>query len=246
MEVLSLTGIVMAFVVVIVGSILKGSGVAALWSAAAFMVVIVGTSSAIMVQTPSRVLRRALRMARWVIWPPASDSQALIAKVIGWSEIARRQGLLGLESHFEAETDPFAKKGLQLLVDGSEPDVIRGILEVDLAAKEHADTEAAKVFESAGIYSPTLGIIGAVMGLMAVMENLSDPSKLGPGIAGAFVSTVYGIASANLLLLPIASKLKGVIRGQSQQREMVVEGLIAIAEGENPRNIETKLQGFLH
>ncbi|GAP66758.1 flagellar motor protein [Mizugakiibacter sediminis] len=246
MEALSLTGIVLAFAVVIFGSILKGSGLAALWSAAAFVVVIVGTSAAIMVQTRAAVLRRALRIVRWVIRPPVSDSQALIAKVIGWSEIARRQGLLGLESHFEAEADPFAKKGLQLLVDGSEPEVIRGILEVDLAVKEHADIEAAKVFEAAGTYAPTMGIIGAVMGLMAVMENLSDPSRLGPGIAGAFVSTVYGIASANLLLLPIASKLKGLIRGQAQQREMMIEGLIAIAEGENPRNIETKLQGFLH
>lgn len=246
MEALSLTGIVLAFAVVIFGSILKGSGLAALWSAAAFVVVIVGTSAAIMVQTRAPVLRRALRMARWVIHPPASDSQALIAKVLGWSEIARRQGLLGLESHFETEADPFAKKGLQLLVDGSEPEVIRGILEVEVAVKEHAEIEAAKVFEAAGTYAPTMGIIGAVMGLMAVMENLSDPSKLGPGIAGAFVSTVYGIASANLLLLPIASKLKGVIRGQAQQREMMIEGLIAIAEGENPRNIETKLQGFLH
>jgi chemotaxis protein MotA len=246
MQLLSPIGIVLAFATIIVGCVLKGSGIHALWSAAAFVVVIVGTSSAILVQTPGTTLRRALGMLGWIVRPPQSDAKALIGKVISWSETARRQGLLGLEAELEVESDSFTRKGLQLLVDGSEPDAIRTILEVELGAKQHTDTIAAKVFESAGTYAPTMGIIGAVMGLMAVMENLSDPSKLGPGIAGAFVSTVYGIASANLLLLPIAHKLKGVVHSQSQIREMIVEGLISIAEGENPRNIETKLQGFLH
>ncbi|MDP9007386.1 MAG: MotA/TolQ/ExbB proton channel family protein, partial [Pseudomonadota bacterium] len=111
---------------------------------------------------------------------------------------------------------------------------------------EHFDTQAAKVFESMGVYSPTLGIIGAVMGLMAVMQNLNDPSKLGHGIAAAFIATIYGIAFANLLFLPMGNKLKAVIHGQSQVRTMVIEGLIAIAQGENPRNIESKLQGYFH
>ena len=111
---------------------------------------------------------------------------------------------------------------------------------------KHADIVAAKVFESAGTYAPTMGIIGAVMGLMAVMEHLSEPSKLGPGIAGAFVSTVYGIGSANLILLPLAHKLKGLVNEQARTREMLIEGLVAIAEGENPRHIEAKLKGFCH
>ncbi len=245
MQFLSPIGVVLAFATIMGGAVLKGSGLHSLWSAAACVVVFIGTTSAILVQTPGTTLRRALGMIPWIFKPPAQDAQALISKVAEWSGIARRQGLLGLEAQVQAEDNLFMKRGLQLLVDGSEPDAIRGILDVELSARQHSDIVAAKVFESAGTYAPTMGIIGAVMGLMAVMENLSDPSKLGPGIAGAFVSTVYGIGAANLLLLPIASKLKGVVHSQSQLREMVAEGIISIAEGENPRNIETKLQGFL-
>ena len=138
------------------------------------------------------------------------------------------------------------KKGLQSLVDGGEPEAIRALLEVDLDTREHFDTSAAKVFEGLGIYSPTLGIIGAVMGLMAVMQNLADPAKLGHGIAAAFIATIYGIAFANLFFLPMANKLKSVIHNQTQVRQMTIEGIIAIAQGENPRNIEAKLKGYLH
>lgn len=246
MEVLSIIGIVLAFATIIVGSILKGSGVAALWSAAAFVVVGIGTSAAVLVQTRRPVLARALVMLPWVVRPPTRDGVVLVRKILGWSETARRQGLLGLESALASERDAFVQKGLQLLVDGSAPDNLRAILEVELGAREHADMQAAKVFENAGTYAPTMGIIGAVMGLMAVMENLADPSHLGPGIAGAFVSTIYGIASANLLLLPIAHKLKEQVRAQAQLREIVIEGLLAIADGENPRNIEARLLGYLH
>jgi chemotaxis protein MotA len=138
------------------------------------------------------------------------------------------------------------RKGLQLVVDGSEPDAIRATMEVDLNGREAADLRAAKVFEGMGVYAPTLGIIGAVLGLMAVMQNLADPAKLGSGIAAAFTATVYGIGLANLFLLPIASKLKTTVQAQSHVREMVVEGLVAIAQGDNPRSIESRLQGYLH
>lgn len=246
MDILSLTGIVMAFVVVMLGIVLKGAGLASLLSGAAAVVVILGTTAALIVQTPRPVLLHFLSIVRWVVFPPATDVEALIKKTVGWSEIARRQGLLGLEAQMETESDPFARKGLQLLVDGGEPEALRNILDVENGIREHADMDAAKVLESAGIYAPTMGLIGAVMGLMAVMQNLSDPSKLGPGIAGAFVSTIYGIATANLLWLPMGNKLKSVIRRQSMAREALIEGLVSIADGENPRNIESKLQGFLH
>jgi chemotaxis protein MotA len=177
--------------------------------------------------------------------PPQHQPSDLISRIVGWSEISRRQGLLGLEPQIESESDTFIRKGLQLLVDGSEPDAIRGVLEVELGAREHTDLAAAKVFENAGIYSPTMGIIGAVMGLMAVMQNLADPSKLGHGIAAAFVATIYGVALANLLMLPMASRLKGLVHKQTQMREILVEGLVSIAEGANPRQIEAKLQGYL-
>jgi chemotaxis protein MotA len=144
------------------------------------------------------------------------------------------------------EADPFLRKGLQLVIDGSEPEAIRSMLEVDLETREAADTRAARVFEGMGVYSPTLGIIGAVLGLMAVMQNLADPSRLGKGIAAAFVATVYGIGLANLLFLPVANKLKLAVQAQSHLQEMLIEGLIAIAQGENPRLIEGRLRGYLH
>lgn len=246
MDILSLIGFVMAFFTLIVGSILKGAGVHALLSPAAFVIVFIGTFSAILLQTPFSTFRHALRIVAWVFVPPRLNAPELIEKIIEWSNSARKQGLLALEATAEGESDPFVRKGLQLLVDGAEPEVIRSTLEADLSSREHFDMAGAKVFEGMGIYSPTLGIIGAVMGLMAVLQNLADPSKLGHGIAAAFVATIYGIGLANLFFLPISSKLKSTIGEQSRVREMIIEGLIAISQGENPRNIEVRLQGYLH
>jgi len=246
MDLLSLVGFVLALVALVGGSILKGSGVAALWGPAAFVIVIVGTLAAITLHTPMRTFRRGMQMAKWVFRPPHDDGRALIGRIVEWSNSARKQGLLALEGAVGAETDPFIQKGLQMLVDGAEPEVIRSTLEVQVSTEEHFDLAGAKVWEGMGIYAPTLGIIGAVMGLMAVMQNLADPSKLGHGISAAFVATIYGIASANLFFLPMASKLKSVVGSRVRTQEMIIEGLIAISNGENPRNIEVKLSGFLH
>ncbi|AXQ28208.1 flagellar motor protein [Solimonas sp. K1W22B-7] len=246
MDKLSAAGVVLAFVALIGGSILKGSGVSSLIGSAAFVIVILGTLASILLQTPGAVFKHSMKIVKWVFKPPQQDPEALIARIVEWSGIARKQGLLALEGVVEGESDAFIKKGLQMLVDGAEPDAIRNILEVEMSSKEHFDTQGAKVFEGMGIYAPTLGIIGAVMGLMAVMKNLADPSKLGHGIAAAFIATIYGIASANLFFLPMASKLKSVIADQTRVREMIIEGLISISQGENPRNIESKLKGYLH
>lgn len=245
MDKLTLLGIAFALVAIVGGSIPKGSGVAALLNGAAFTIVIIGTFGAIFVQTPMHTFRHAMKIVRWIFRPPAQDPHALIQKIVEWSGIARQQGLLGLEPLVEGESDPFVRKGLQMLVDGVEPEAIRSVLEVELDTREQFDTQGAKVFEGLGIYSPTLGIIGAVMGLMSVMKNLADPSKLGSGIAAAFVATIYGVAAANLFFLPIASKLKAHIHAQSHVRAMLIDGLVAIAQGENPRNIEARLQGYL-
>jgi len=246
MDRLSVIGTVLALAALLGGSVLKGAGISGLWSPAAFVIVIVGTIAAILVQTPMDTFKRAMKIARWVFQPPSEDRAAMIARIVEWSSTARRQGLLGLEAEVEQQTDPFVRKGLQMVVDGLEPESIRQMLEIEMEGQEHRDTAAAKVFEGMGIYAPTLGIIGAVLGLMAVMKNLSDPSKLGHGIAAAFTATIYGIGVANLALLPMATKLKGLINHQTQDREMIVEGLIAIAQGENPRNIEARLNGYLH
>jgi chemotaxis protein MotA len=243
---LSLVGIVLAIVALLVGAVLKGAGLHALLSWAAMMIVVVGTFAAILVQTPGKVMQRAFGILPWVFRSPVPDRRAIFGRMVEWSQVARRQGLLGLEAMLDGERDEFIRKGLQLVIDGSEPESIRSILEVDADGREAADLRAAKVFESMGVYAPTLGIIGAVLGLMAVMQNLTDPSRLGPGIAAAFTATVYGIGLANLFLLPVANKLKTAAQAQSQVREMVIEGMIAIAQGENPRSIEYRLQSYLH
>ncbi len=245
MDLVSFIGTILAFVVIIVGTLLKGSSIASLWNPAAFVIVFCGTLAALLVQNQGKVLKHALAMLPIVYKPPRHQPADLISRIVGWSEISRRQGLLGLEPQIEAEADGFVRKGLQLLVDGSEPEAIRSVLGVELDTREHIDLSAARVFENAGVYSPTMGIIAAVMGLMAVMQNLSDPSKLGHGIAEAFVATIYGIRLANLLMLPIAARLKALIHRQTQAREIVVEGLVSIAQGDNPRQIENKLQGYL-
>lgn len=246
MDILSIVGLILAFVAILVGAVLKGAGISALLSSAAFMIVVVGTVASICVQTPLEVMKHALKILPWIFRPPDVKRDELIKKIVEWSNVARKQGLLGLEPIIEKQEDDFVRKGLQLVVDGSEPDIIRNVLEVDMHVREQADTRGAKVFEGMGIYAPTLGIIGAVLGLMAVMQNLADPSKLGHGIAAAFVATIYGIGFANLFLLPISNKLKVVIQNLTESREMAIEGMISIAQGENPRSIEAKLQGYLH
>ena len=243
---LSLVGIILALVALLVGAVLKGAGLHALLSWAALMIVIVGTFAAILVQTPGKVMKRAFSIVPWVFRSPVPDRRAIIDRMVEWSQVARRQGLLGLEPMLDGENDEFIRKGLQLVVDGSEPEAIRSIMEIELESREAADLRAARVFEGMGIYAPTLGIVGAVLGLMSVMQNLTDPSKLGTGIAAAFTATVYGIGLANLFLLPMANKLKTAAQSLTQVREMVIEGLIAIAQGENPRIIDTRRQGYLH
>lgn len=245
MDILSIIGVILAFVAILGGNYLEGGHAAALINGPAALIVFGGTLGAAFIQTPLKVFKRSLVISRWIFVPPGNRLQEGISQVIEWSTIARKEGLLGLEQIAELERDIFARKGLQLLVDGSEPEALRSILEVDLLTRENHDLMAAKVYESMGGYSPTIGIIGAVMGLIHVMGNLADPAMLGTGIAVAFVATIYGVALANLFLLPVANKLKSVVLQQSRYREMLLEGLLSIAEGENPRSIEMKLEGFL-
>lgn len=245
MDILSIAGLVLGVVAIIGGNALEGGHISSLINGPAALIVLGGTFGAAMLQTPISIFMHSFSVVRWIIFPPHIPMRENITKVINWSMTARKEGLLGLEAVAEDETDDFARKGLQLLVDGGEPENIRSILEVELLTQEDKDMHAAKVFEAMGGYSPTIGIIGAVMGLIHVMGNLADPSKLGGGIATAFVATIYGVGAANLLFLPIASKIKSIVRSRSNQREMMIEGLIAIADGENPRTIELKLEGYL-
>ncbi|MGH8684983.1 MAG: flagellar motor protein, partial [Nitrosospira sp.] len=170
---------------------------------------------------------------------------ALVEHIATWSAAARKEGLLALDPHIEGIDDPFVKKGLQLVVDGTEPLVLKRVLEVEIETFEDLHRQGARVWEAAGGYAPTIGILGAVMGLIQVMENLSDPTHLGAGIAVAFVATIYGVGLANLAFLPIANKLKTLIARQVLMREMLVDGLVGIANGENPRLIAGRLKGYM-
>lgn len=245
MDFLSLLGLAVGLGAVVGGNLLEGGNVSALINGPAALIVLGGTLGAVLLQTPFSIFQRGLLMLHWVLFPPRIDLAQGIANVIKWSQLARKEGLLGLEAVAEVERDPYARKGLQLLVDGTESALIRNILEVDIETQESRDLKAARIFESMGGYAPTIGIIGAVMGLIHVMENLADPSQLGAGIAVAFVATIYGVAFANLFTLPISNKLRSIVQRQSRYREMILEGLLSIAEGENPRSIELKLQGFM-
>ncbi|SHE23623.1 flagellar motor protein [methanotrophic endosymbiont of Bathymodiolus puteoserpentis (Logatchev)] len=246
MDVFSVLGILVGLGAVVGGNILGGGSLSSLLNGPALMIVLGGSLGAVLFQYPPKVILRAVKIMVWVFVPEKINLTSDIDQIVAWSSLARKEGLLGLEAIADNEQEVFARKGLQLLVDGNEPEIIRECLEVDLETKEYSDFQAAKVFESLGGYAPTMGIIGSVMGLIQVMQNLSDPSMLGIGIATAFVSTIYGVSLANLTFLPISAKLKAHAYALSNAREMMMVGIVAIAEGENPRNIELKLSGFLH
>lgn len=242
---ISVVGLLVGLIAIIGGQVLEGGHVSSLVQPTALFIVLGGTLGAVLLQSPFHVFKRGMQMTRWVWIPPIVNQKRIIEQILTWSQLSRREGLLSLESHLSGVKDEFTRKGLQLLVDGAEPHTIRELLEVEVDVFEEEWRQAAKVWESAGGYSPTIGILGAVMGLIHVMENLSDPTKLGPGIAVAFVATIYGVGLANLVFLPIAGKLKYYISRMVTTREMMIDGLVGIAVGDNPRIIETRLKGYL-
>lgn len=245
MDILSVTGLILAFSAIALGQTLEGGHLTSLINGSAFVIVIGGTAGAILLQTPRPAFERALRRAIWVLWPRVNPLEETIGKLLGWSSVARKEGLLGLERFMDKEADVFACKALQLLVDGNEPADIRHALETELTLWEDCEYQAVRVFEGMGGYAPTIGIIGSVLGLIHVMENLADPGKLGSGIAAAFVATIYGVGLANLICFPVANKLKGIVQQQSLHSEVIIEGVTAIAQGSNPRTIASRLHGFL-
>lgn len=245
MDFLSILGVLTGFLAVIAGNFLEGGQFSSLLNIPAIVVVMGGSLGAIWLQTPFSVFVHACRRSVWVLVPPAMNRTELIAKMVDWSTVARRDGLLALERLVDDEEDDFARRGLQLLADAVQPNQLRDCLELDMIAREDRDVQAAMVFEAMGGYAPTLGIMGAVMGLIQVMQHLSDPALLGNGIAVAFVSTVYGIGLANLLFIPVAQKIRAQARELLQTREMLVEGFVDIALGQSPRNTEFKLNGYL-
>ncbi len=242
---ISLIGLIVGLLAIVGGQVLEGGHIGSLVQPTALLIVVGGTLGAVMLQSPLPVFVTGIKMGGWIFNPPMLAQSDLIAAVVRWGQTSRKEGLLALERQIAGVADPFARKGLQLLVDGVEPHNLREVMEVEIDNYEQQMKLAAKVWESAGGYAPTIGILGAVMGLIHVMENLSDPTKLGAGIAVAFVATIYGVGSANLIFLPVAKKLQAHVQRLVTLREMLVDGLVGIANGDNPRIIESRLQGYV-
>jgi chemotaxis protein MotA len=230
----SLSGIVIALAGILLGQAVEGGHISSLIQPAAFMIVIMGTFGAVLVQTNPKTFITGIIMARQIFTLPVDDRQALAKRTIGWSVYSRKEGIFMLESHMKKETDPYIIKGLRLMIDGTPPEKIREICAIDMYFYEMQLRNAAKIWESAGGYAPTVG-----------MENLSDPSKLGSGIAVAFVATIYGVGFANLVFLPIAGKLRSHIQNEMKRREMLLNAWVSIANGDHPRIVEERLQAYL-
>ncbi len=244
MDIATIIGLVFAGVAVLGGFMAEGGHLASIMQPTAALIVLGGTVAAVFVQFPLGMILHALKSVKEVFLPKKVELLGLVKQLVDYAQKARREGVVSLEGDAEAATDPFLKKALSLAVDGSEARVVREAMEVEVEVLEEEGLAGPKVFEAMGGYAPTLGILGAVLGLIHVMQNLSDPSKLGAGIAVAFVATVYGVASANLIFLPFSSKLKVRSQEQLMRCNLIIAGVSAIVEGENPRLIEEKLKGY--
>ncbi|HVL75906.1 MAG TPA: flagellar motor protein [Noviherbaspirillum sp.] len=240
----SLIGLALGLFGILAGQALEGGHIGSLVQPAAFTIVVIGTFGAVLLQSGMDSFMRGMRMLGWIFRRPAGIDPGLSNQVSTWSSTARREGLLSLERYVDAIEDGFTAKGLRLIVDGIDPYKIREILEADISAYERRERQAVKIWEAAGGYAPTIGILGAVLGLIHVMENLSDPSRLGGGIAVAFVATVYGVGFANLVFLPIANKLKGLVADEVERREMLTDVFCSVANGDNARVVTERLAAY--
>ncbi len=245
MNLVSISGILLAIIAIVGGNYLAGGAVDELLNIPALLIVVGGTFAAVFIQSSQSELSRAMKLSGMVFGNNDFNYREGINSVVSWCVLARRKGLLALEDEISTQSDSFVRNGLQMLVDGRPAEIIRSTLETELISRENRDLQAAKVLESMGGYAPTMGIIGAVLGLIHVMSNLADPANLGAGIATAFVATIYGVAIANLLFLPLASKIRSMVLRRFYFQEMMLEGLLSIAEGQNPRIIQLRLQGYL-
>jgi len=237
-------GIVLALVGIIGGLILEKGSIQDLTQGTAAMIVFGGTFGAVLVTTPMSIVIRAFRGLGQILFEPSSDTIETIEKLIQFATKARKQGIVSLESDAAAIEDPFLRKSLGLAVDGTDLQELHKMMETDMELAEHTAEGEARVWEAAGGYAPTIGIIGAVMGLIQVMKHLEDIKEVGHGIAVAFVATVYGVGAANILFLPSASKLRIRMHQASLRKEMILEGVTGIVEGLNPTLIRLKLEPY--
>jgi len=245
MDIASIGGIVLAIVGILAGMMIEGGSIAQITQPTAALIVVGGTTGAVMLQFPLKTFLAALKQAMKIFISGGANGDDVLKQLVQFANKARKSGIVSLDQDLSSVSDPFLKQALMLAIDGTEPNEVRKIMQMELDNKAEMEEKIPQVFEAAGGYSPTVGIIGAVLGLIQVMQHLDNINEVGRGIAVAFVATIYGVALANLICLPAAGKLKIRHREEQMVKEMMLEGVISILEGMNPRMMETKLKTFL-
>lgn len=245
MDIASIGGILVAIVGILAGMMIEGGSIGQITQPTAALIVVGGTMGAVMLQFPLKTFLGALKQAMKVFFSSSANGEEVLKQLVQFANKARRSGIVSLDQDLGSVEDPFLKQALMLAIDGTEPNEVRKIMQMELENKSEMEEKIPQVFEAAGGYSPTVGIIGAVLGLIQVMQHLDNIIEVGRGIAVAFVATIYGVGLANLICLPAAGKLKIRHREDQMVKEMMLEGVISILEGMNPRMMETKLRTFL-
>jgi chemotaxis protein MotA len=245
MDIASIGGLALAFIGILAGMMLEGGSIAQITQPTAAMIVLGGTAGAVMLQFPFKTFLAACSGVAGIFFHRGVDGEAVLAQIVDFAIKARKNGIVSLDAELPDVKDPFLKQALTLAIDGTDPGELRKIMQMELDNRSEHEDKIPQVFESAGGFSPTVGIIGAVLGLIQVMQHLDNIDQVGKGIATAFVATIYGVGLANLICLPAAGKLR-IRHGEERMvKEMMLEGVTSILEGMNPRMIETKLRTFL-
>jgi len=244
MDLFIIFGLIIGLSAVVVGNIIEGGTTAHLIQAAAAAIVFGGTLGAVIVSFPQKDILNALKGLKIAFYSKKTSERLLIEEILGLLVKARRKGVLALEDELTQVSDPFLKKGLRMVIDGYSQEVIRDVMYQEIKNYEDTVKRASKVFDSAGGYAPTIGIIGAILGLIHVLQNVADPSKIGTGIATAFVATVYGVGSANLVFIPIGKRIIYKANNEIKKMELIIEGLLGIERGINPHFLRAILESF--
>jgi chemotaxis protein MotA len=244
-DVSTVLGLIVAIGSLVLGFLLEGGHLGGLVNISAALIVFGGTFGATCISLPMTQILSIPALLRQVIFSPALKPQEAIHQLVALSKVARRNGLLALQSEMEKVSDPFLRRALQLVVDGNDPEDVHHTLELELLAQERRHAGGEAVFASMGGYAPTLGVLGTVMGLVHMLAQLDEPGKMGPAIAAAFIATMYGVGSANVVFLPLAGKLKANSQSEMQVRELVREGILGMQAGANPLALEERLTSFL-
>ena len=246
MEISTALGIPIATVAVLIGMMLKGASPAMLLNGASVMIILVGTTGAVLNAMPMHIFKKAPQLLKKVLNKQnLTPVPVLAATFVEFSQLARREGLLALESRLGEISDPFMKGGMSMMIDGLDPEFIRDVMDADVAAMEERHRHCATIFSQAGMYSPTLGVLGAVIGLVAALGNLSDVDQLGVSIAAAFIATMYGIFFGYVVCHPIANKLKIMSQEEATVKRIIIEGILSLQAGDSPIAVESKLNAFL-